>query len=195
MITDIPKPTFKEIEKYKNKWELLEKYPDQEKSLEKLFRDLIPNNRLLEDVLIKTCILNDFYSTNIKDVFKVANHIHDLDIDERLNVGDLTLIDDIASKKAFGRRNYSFATKYCSHHKPHVFPIYDSYVAGVLIHFRDVDNFADFYNKDLKDYEKFVEVLKKFIEYYSLENYNFKEIDKYLWLSGREYGLKKIIQG
>ncbi|UTW70364.1 hypothetical protein KHA80_07545 [Anaerobacillus sp. HL2] len=38
---------------------------------------------------------------------------------------------------------YSFATKYCSHHNPLDYPIYDSYVDEVLRHFRNRDGFSD----------------------------------------------------
>jgi hypothetical protein len=31
---------------------------------------------------------------------------------------------------------YSFATKYCSHHKPEMYPIYDSYVDKMLGYFK-----------------------------------------------------------
>lgn len=47
---------------------------------------------------------------------------------------------------------YSFTTKYCSHHCPLDFPIYDSYVEKVLCYFRNRDKFASFKNQDLKDY-------------------------------------------
>ena len=43
---------------------------------------------------------------------------------------------------------YSFATKYCSHHRPYDYAIYDSYVDKVLRHFRNVDGFSDFTDAD-----------------------------------------------
>ena len=41
-------------------------------------------------------------------------------------------------------------------------------------------------NADLKNYLKFNEVLQSFIEFYNLEEYNIKQIDKYLWQLGKE---------
>ena len=188
---DIPKPSVAEVEKYLQQWDTLENYVNQENSLNKLFLDVLPKNKLIEDVLIKCSTLNDFYSTNIFSIFPVAKHIHQLNIDKRLKEGDLTLVNDIADVKELDRRFYSFASKYCSHHNPDKYPIYDSYVSKVLMHFKKVDNFAKFTNNNLKDYVIFKNVLDEFKTYYSLEEYSLKELDKYLWLLGKEYFKKE----
>ena len=190
-MVDIPKPSVEEVEKYLKQWDDLENYVNQENSLDKLFFDLIPENKLIEDILIKCSTLNDFYSTNIFSIFPVAKHILQLDIDKRLQEGDLTLVNDIANVEGIDRRFYSFASKYCSHHKPEQFPIYDSYVDKVLRHFRRADKFASFKNEDLKDYVKFRNILGEFKSYYSLEQYSLKELDRYLWLLGKEYFKKQ----
>ncbi len=190
-MADIPKPSVKEVEKYLDQWDSLENYVNQENSLDKLFFNLIPENKAIEDILIKCSTLNDFYSTNIFSIFPIAKHILQLDIDERLKSGDLTLIEDIADKNVMGRRNYSFASKYCSHHNPDQFPIYDSYVDKVLRYFRREDKFANFKNDNLQDYIKFRAILEEFKVYYSLEQYSLKELDKYLWLLGKEYFKKQ----
>lgn len=188
---DIPNPSVEEVENYLEQWNTLENYVNQENSLDKLFFDLIPENKLIEDILIKCSTLNDFYSTNIFSIFPVAKHILQLDIDKRLQEGDLTLVNDIADVKGIDRRFYSFASKYCSHHEPEQFPIYDSYVDKVLRHFRRVDKFASFKNDDIKDYVKFRNILGEFKSYYSLEQYSLKELDRYLWLLGKEYFRKQ----
>lgn len=190
-MVDIPKPSVEEVKKYLKEWDALENYVNQENSLDKLFFHLIPENKLIEDILIKCSTLNDFYSTNIFSIFPIAKHILQLDIDERLKSGDLTLIDDIANKNVMGRRNYSFASKYCSHPNPEQFPIYDSYVDKVLRYFRREDKFANFKNDNLQDYIKFRAILEEFKVYYSLEQYSLKELDKYLWLLGKEYFKKQ----
>ena len=61
----IPTPSIDEVEKYLKKWDSLENYVLQENSLNKLFYELVPNNKCMEDILIKASTLNDFYSTNI----------------------------------------------------------------------------------------------------------------------------------
>ena len=186
-MADIPRPCKEEVEYYIENWYKLENYVNQENSLNKLFFDLIPENKLIEDILIKASTLNDFYSTNIFSIFPVAKHIHKLDIDERLQNGDLSLVDDIANVEGVNIRFYSFATKYCSHHNPDVFPIFDNYVSRVLIHFKKQDKFAKFTSKDLRDYNRFVEVLDEFKKFYNLEDYSVKQLDMYLWQLGKEY--------
>ena len=95
-------------------------------ALRKLFIQLCPYNTSLEDVLIKCTTLNKLYSTNIINISAMAEHIHSLNIDERLHRGDLALIESIANAPSLNRRFYSFATKYCAMHLPQIYSIYDS---------------------------------------------------------------------
>lgn len=184
----IPFPTESEITKYLNQWKSLEKYVLQESSLDKLFHKTYPQNRELDDVLIKVCTLNIFYSTNIFSPTDMAQHIVSLQIDKRLERGDIDLINDIAIIHIKGEKKkfYSFATKYCSHHFDRVYPIFDRYVEKVLIYLKQIDRFSEFENKDLKNYGKFYEILSQFKAFYKLQKYNWKEIDRYLWQVGKE---------
>ncbi|AET69174.1 hypothetical protein Desor_3706 [Desulfosporosinus orientis DSM 765] len=186
---EVPLPSKSEVEKYKRHWETLESYLFQEKALEKLFLKTYPNNTDINDVLIKVAVLNDFYSTNIFFPFQVAKHIFSLKIDDRLQAEDMTVVNDIAKvtmDNGTVKNFYSFATKYCSHHKPLDFPIYDSYIDRMLRYFRDADGFFHFSNLDLKHYRDFKKVLVQFREFYSLADYTLQEIDRYLWLLGKE---------
>lgn len=186
----IKKPTTSEIKFYLEKWASLENYVLQESSLRKLFTKTYPSNNNLDDVLIKVCALNDFYSTNIYSPFTVAKHIVRLDIDLKLDEENLNIVNAIAEVKMNGNKKinfYSFATKYCSHHRPAVYPIYDSFVEKMLVHFKKADNFYSFNKTDLKRYHKYRDILLKFRAYYGLENYTLKDIDKYLWQAGKIY--------
>lgn len=185
----IPAPCISEVDKYLKQWNELEHYHLQENALDKLFLKLCPNNTDISDILIKVSTLNDFYSTNIYSVYPVAKHILQLNVDARMKAGDVTLINDIQKVKIGGveRKLYSFATKYCSHHNPLEYPIYDNYVEKVLKYFRDLDRFSIFENNDLKDYIHFKGVLVDFRKFYQLEKFNLKEIDKYIWQLGKEY--------
>ncbi len=178
---EIPRPNKNEVEKYLNKWDSLENYVLQESSLDKLFFEIYPNNTDIRDILIKASSLNDFYSTNIFSIFPVAKHILNLNIDERLKVADTSLVNDIANVTINGKNKnfYSFATKYCSHHFPKDFPIYDSFVDKVLCFFRKQDYFAEFKSEDLKDYDKFKNILIIFKKFYGIDEYNLKDIDRY----------------
>ena len=187
---NIAKPSQIEIKTYLKLWDSLENYTLQESSLRKLFTKTYPLNDNIDDVLIKVCALNDFYSTNIFSPFIVAKHIVALKIDNYLARDDLEIVNKIASVKMNDNKNinfYSFATKYCSHHKPTVYPIYDSYVEKILMYFKGKDNFFNFSRQDLRSYAKFRNVLLKFRKYYGLQRFDLKQIDKYLWQSGKKY--------
>lgn len=186
----LPDPSVEQVEHYLAQWDSLEDYHLQENALDKLFFELCPENWDISDVLLKVSALNDFYSTHIFKVFPMAKHIVDLDIDERLKVGDASLVTEIQKGSGNNRNYYSFATKYCSHHQPLEFPIYDSYVHTVLRYYGKRDEFSIFSDADLKSYERFKGILMNFRYYYGLEAYTLKEIDKYIWLLGKEYFLK-----
>ena len=185
---DIPRPSAAEADFYLNRWNSLENYRMQERALNKLFMQTYPENRLIEDVLIKAAALNDFYSTNIYSIFPVAKRIVALDIDKRLSVKDSMLVNELAlisfeSGKTINM--YSFASKYCSHHLPFDYPIYDDYIKKVLEYFRDVDGFSLFSSQQLVQYSAFKEILYQFRAFYNLENYSLKELDQYLWQLGK----------
>ena len=185
----VPTPSIDEVELYLKQWDRLENYHLQEDALDKLFLELCPENKEMSDVLLKVATLNDFYSTNIFSVYPVAKHILALHIDERLKKGDVTLVRDIqkVTINDVEKNFYSFATKYCSHHNPLEFPIYDSYVEKVLKYFRDRDGFSKFKNDELKNYPCFKEVLVDFRKFYGLNQYNLKLIDRYIWQLGKKY--------
>ena len=191
---DICKPCEEEVERYLLAWEQLENYKMQENALDKLFFHTYPHNRNIEDILVKVATLNDFYSTNIFSGYMVAKHILELNIDERLKTGDDTIVNEIAeivTNDGKTKNFYSFATKYCSHHRPFEYAIYDSYVDRVLRYYRNVDGFADFEDMDLKNYAKFRKVLADFQEFYGLQKYNLKLLDRYLWQLGKDKFPKK----
>ena len=196
---DVPHPSSEQVEYYLRAWDELENYHLQEDALDKLFFELCPENTEMSDILIKVAALNDFYSTNIFSVYPVAKHIQSMNIDDRLKIGDVSLVSEIQKVTINGvvKNFYSFATKYCSHHRPKDFPIYDSYVEKVLCYFRDFDKFTSFKTKELKDYARFKGTLIDFRSFYGLDQYNLKEIDKYMWQLGKKYfpknyGKKKV---
>lgn len=187
---EIIRPSRKEVEYYLNEWDSLENYTLQESSLRKLFTKTYPLNNDLDDVLIKVCALNDFYSTNIFSPFTVAKHIVNLKIDNALKEDNLDIVNRIAEVTMKGgkvKNFYSFATKYCSHHKPTTYPIYDSYVEKMLLYCKGKDSFDTFTAEDLKLYVRFREILLSFRKFYSLNEFDLKQIDKYLWQAGKKY--------
>lgn len=122
-------------------------------------------------------------------MYKVAKHIYDLNIDERLENGDLSLINDIAINTFNDKqlRFYSFATKYCANHYPDKFPIYDSFVDLVLRRLRKRDNLLKFKNDDLKNYFNFKDIIDDFIRVYNFpKDTSYRDLDIYLWLLGKD---------
>ncbi len=181
--------TEKQVEHYLNQWRTLDKYVMQEDCVSLLFQKLCTSNTSLVEILLKVSALNDFYSTNIYDTHSVAKHILSLDADKKISQGDLGLVDQMANVSFNGkvRRVYSFATKYCSHHAPDTYPIYDSYVDEMLWFFRKRDGFAQFRRPDMKDFRSFVEIIDKFRDFYGLTGYTRRQIDLFLWLAGKEH--------
>lgn len=191
---DIPRPNKNIIKEYLVKWDNLEDhYIWQESSLDKLFHKDYKYNTDLNEILIKCSCLNDFYSTNIFLIYPVAKNIFDLRIDKRLEQGDPSLVNDIARVNISGKEKtfYSFASKYCSHHNNIEFPIYDYFVDRMLVYFQKKDKFSNFKRDDLKDYVKFKNILIDFKKFYDIDEFNLRDIDKYLWIAGKEYFPKK----
>ena len=190
----IPRPNKKIMDEYIEKWDHLDDhYVWEQKSLDKLFHEDYKYNNDLKEILIKCSCLNDFYSTNIFLVYPVAKKIYDLQIDERLKKADPTLVNDIATIEISGKKKYfySFASKYCSHHNAVDYPIYDYFVEKMLVYFQNQDHFSKFKREDLRDYSKFINILHDFKKFYDIDNYNLRDIDKYLWIAGKEYFPKK----
>lgn len=181
-------PTPSVVQRFLARWNTLESYVLQEQALKLLFTEFCPSNSMVEHVLLKVSALNDFYSTNIFNKYAVAKHISGLAFDSRLLASDLSLVNDIALVTIAGKpRNfYSFASKYCSHHKPPAYPIYDQYVEKMLLHFCKRDRFHVFSRRDLKSYATFVEVILAFRDYYNLQAFTLRQVDVYLWLGGKQ---------
>lgn len=220
---DLYTPSIDEVKKYHRVWESLVNYREHESALSYLFRgedSPFKENKDISKVIIKVVALNDFYSTNIYRVHDVANNILNIkDFDKRLQKGDLSLIEDLRKlvfrSYSIGKGSnsylwnkkeldiYSFATKYCSHHQPDKFPIYDKYVDKVLTKLKrqhsEVFNFENFDTQDtkrpleerkkgtLKDYKVFVEQINNLRNKFNLKQFSFKDIDRYLWQLGKRY--------
>lgn len=187
-------PSIEELRKYHSRWNGLEDYVAQERALDWLFIDNRETciNTDVSIVLIKCSTLNDFYSTKIYKTYSVARNIISIpDFDNRLRQGDDSLVKEIA--EVDGRNNYSFATKYCSHHQPTLYPIYDRYVADVLDALRRQypAAFSFTHKEELKDYSVFRKAIDSIRKEFGLDAYSYKDIDRYLWLLGKEYFNKK----
>lgn len=159
-----------------------------ELALTKLFQ-LFPKNIAFEDVLLKVIALNDLYRTAILATYQVSEHIILLNIDPYIEEGKPEIVNLIARIQLGNktRNNYSFATKYCAWHNPSAYPIYDSFVDQILWAYSKQDKFETFHRQDLWNYDLFKQIVDNFRTFYNLKEYEFKDIDKFLWLAGRTY--------
>lgn len=180
-------PSAKQLEVYLQNWETLEVLKEQEAALEKLFSRFCPDNRLFSDVMLKVATLSALYGSYKLEVYSTARYFMTLNLEQRIKAGDLSLIEDMRRGQKKGQDHYSFATKYCSLHNNHDFPVYSEQVDKVLRFFNEKERFTKQNTLNMrKDYHTFTYVLRDFRSYYGLVRYSLKSIDKYLWQLGRE---------
>jgi len=173
-------------------WIKSSKYKYQNSTIKNVFQHYYSHN--LDNALVKVSILNDFYSTSIFDTYPLAKNISEIkDFEKRLEKGCAKLVEEIT--EAVSRRNYSFATKYCHHHNPKEYPIYDSHVAEALKHYISTSSGEfSFKKNEIKKYEEFRNILKIFKEKYSLTDVLFYKIDIFLWQVGKRISLAEKIE-
>ncbi len=180
----------KQLQSYLEKWN--KKNGPKEKLwvgwLKDLFEKKYPNNKDINQVLIKCAALDKLYSTNVKYLFDVAKKIVSIqNFDEKIKKGEQKIVKEMM--KVNNINYYSFATKYCYYSDSKKrYPIYDSYIDKVLKHLRDNNEIDYFENNQLKIYSNFVEILEKIKKNL---NCSFEELDHYLWQLGKENFPKK----
>jgi hypothetical protein len=184
-------PSQDEVRKYLKLWRD-QGNENTNAALQLLFQTM-PRNIDTGEVAVKVAALNGLYATNIYGVVQMARHIVGLDIDDLLETGvaEPELIEDIArlTQKGKLRRHYSFATKYCSFHRPDVYPIYDSLVAEILnALLRQGETFDKFLPGETwsGDYGVYCRSVLAFRQHYGLDEFSVRDVDKYLWMAGKE---------
>ncbi len=185
-------PSNKLIAQYIVKFEKNDRYVKADEAIIKLFK-AFPENKKLEDILLKISVINDLYSTNIFGTFNMAKHIQKLNIDKDLKSGNPDIVRKIASGHNIKLSNtnkelnfYSFATKYCNWHNQDDYAIYDNFVKKILLAYKKRDKFSVFKESDLKDFVKFKKIISDFKNFYNITEYDLKKIDKFLWIYGKE---------
>ena len=198
-------PTKPEIEKWINIWNSNEEYQHNSSSVANLFKTF-PKNNNVDEVMAKLAALDSLYTTHAKYLFYMAKNITLIEnVDERINSGDLTVVNEIANfqyiddNKEGNRNQYSLATKFCSFSNPKVYSIYDKWVKEVLVDLYETDPYLDLTTLsskkrtnlrkllESKDYLVFDKIMQCFREKYSdvFEGMPKMELDKYLWLAGK----------
>ena len=159
-----------------------------------------PSSSVFNDVLVKCAVIDRFYSTNIygNDLNKLARHIVSIkDIDLRLQNGDLTLVDEIASCPTVSSYYLSFASKYCNWHNQRDFPIYDSIVRKILGELNNRFGLGVAKKGDLRKYNVYCQALVNLVKECELNSVicqnsriDFKALDRYLWVLGKIHTAK-----
>lgn len=162
------------------------------------------DNTDFHKVFTKVVLINSLYGTNIFDTSKMASHIHDpkKNIDVRIKGGDIKVIDDIRKghdiKRKKGNKEldfYSFATKYANWHNPSAFPIFDNLVNDLLTQFKKKNILPiEFTAEKLRDYEEFKSVIDSLKKLLQLGDWNYKKIDKALWICAKFLYRKEQLQ-
>ena len=184
----LPKPTVELVRSAGDR------FGDENEVTEKALTELVqkfPRNSEESHVLLKVAAINQLYTTQIYAVRIVAAHIIEINakfnVDALLDAESFGLVDQIAQVRVADkqRNNLSFASKYCSWHRPESYPIYDSYAERCLWEYRKQFGLS-FVRKQLWEYPSFVDAVKEFQERFELQRLSFKEIDKFLYLKGAD---------
>jgi hypothetical protein len=165
------------------------KFDKDNKLPERALKELIehfPKNADPAHILLKVVAINRLYTTNIFNVYRVVSHIADLKIDTDLETGSIDLVGKMAwvpigDKK---RNNLSFASKYCSWHRPDCYPIYDSRAEESLWAYREEIGLRS-------RNELCYQAVKRFRDRFKLGDLSFKQIDKFLYHTGNDLIEKK----
>jgi hypothetical protein len=169
----------------------IERFDREGEPYEWLLRQLFqkyPRNTNADHVFLKTIVLNKVYNAGVRAEYPVAEHIKSLsDLDSLIEKGSDDAVSLIANVK-IGEKKLcfiAFATKYCSWHNPRGYPIFDKNVRECLLFHKRKDGFAKFTLDSLWTYPIFRNVVDKFRAHYVLDSFNYKELDKFMYLFGR----------
>jgi hypothetical protein len=147
-----------------------------------------PRNTNFDHVFLKTIVLNKVYNAGVRAEYPVAKHIESLSaLDSLIEEGSDDAVNLIAHVKIGGRGFcfLSFATKYCNWHNPRAYPIFDKNVRECLRFHRDKDRFAKFTLDSLWTYPTFRNVVDEFRGHYGLGSFDYKDLDKFMFLLGK----------
>lgn len=150
------------------------------------FKNHPENTDVTEVVLKVSAVQHPEIDHVVKSRSVVAKHIVALQIDGRLQEADAQLVNDIAHLDYENRQYYlyPFASRYCNYHRPADYPIYDSTIEKILkIYYEHVQE-EKISDEALKDYSSFKQYMLDFRSALNMEQYNFKEIDKFVWIYG-----------
>lgn len=169
----------------------LEIFSDQEMYFTSDIRNLEffeknPTNTTAVDIRLKIGSVDATELTSENLTEDMVRHILRLTIDDRIKKGDLSLVEDIATLQANGKKYHvlHFASLYCNLHHPEIFPIYSEE------HFAFYRNYIEHFNlsidpAQLTSYLTFCQALNDLVKRLNLSGkMNYLQLRKFAWLYG-----------
>lgn len=163
--------------------------------LDSAFQTIKKKDANKEDYIKCVILLDSIYSTRLDNPIRMGLEIYSRRgelIDNIINTKEVInsscaincvkILSEIDKK--FGSHTYSFATKFCNCLND-CFPIFDSYVAG-LIHKKS--NMENVTLSSLGCYEHYVEIYDQILKRHSI-NDSYKEVDICMWTYGKIHKL------
>ena len=165
------------------------RFDNENKSTEQTINWLVkkfPLNIDFEEIYTKVRVINVLYASRVSAVKRMAENIQKRNIDNDLKNGHIELVKEISIIPTIKNLYVSFASKYCNWHNQKAYPIYDSRARKAIIAYRDQEDNFNFKKKELEHYYDFRKILDEFMKHYNLTHFSYKEIDKFLWMRGKE---------
>ena len=181
-------PTFELIDMYASQFDNDQNYTMPDQHLRELF-ETFPENTTLSQIVWKVCAIDSLCSTQFGRVgnvapLRMARHILGKNVDRGLQSGDSQVVHEIET--GLNRKDYSFATKYCSWHRPDEYPIYDDNVGKILWKYQQQDQFGNFCKNELRIFHRYKSIHQSFKTHYNLNTCPPRMLDKFLLLYGKE---------
>lgn len=187
----MPIPTTDLVDKSIKIWNETLYYNGPEQVLEYLF---MAREDDYEHTFNKCFFLNAVYGTRLsrKDLEIISKFISKNEIlNKYISDGNCKAVEQIAFESGTLKRNFSFATKYCSFSNSEQFPIYDNLVENILWEYQKEEHLDKYKRTDLKEnlskdnrYPLFKKKIDEFKSIFSL-NCTYKELDRFLWMLGK----------
>lgn len=162
--------------------DMLEGWKASERTLDWLASEF-PSNTEYQIVFLKARILNLLYSTNVRAIGAMAQHIVDVLSQGYASANDCLLVETIAYLAASRMKHKSFSSKYCHFFVDNErFPLLDKYVPSVVqIHLGEGNYRCKKTDPTYRDFYADLKTLRDYISF----SPTVREMDHYLWLRGQ----------
>ena len=174
------RPSTFEVLHYLKEWMRKPERVDNVRRINQLFL-MQPFQQTEQSLLGKIHLLNSAYHTQTP-VSIVTNLLQIADLE-----GDLSVVNDIKETHIDG--SYPFATKFCHHHNPIVYPFFSFAERDALLRINDeIEHFYEF-NFMYNNYDRICDAMQAFRSHFGLETCSWFHIDLLLKGCSEEFNL------